>query len=118
MEFGLLYLPFAEVIYETRSVVIGYLHLLLLGFISMFIFNLYQSTGLLNEDKKRVTFGIAIFLGGFMLNEGLLFGAGLFEWLDVKVFTFQNEGLLLASILLFIGIITVWSSLIFTNKKS
>lgn len=118
MEFGLLYLPFAEVIYETRSVVVGYLHLLLLGFISMFIFNLYQSTGLLNEEKKRVTFGIAIFLGGFMLNEGLLFGAGLFEWLDVEVFIFQNAGLLLASILLFIGIITVWSSLIFTNKKS
>src|SRR5699024_9291139 len=62
MEFGLLYLPFAEVIYDTRSVVVGYLHLLLLGFISMFIFNLYQSTELLSEAKKRVTFGIAIFL--------------------------------------------------------
>src|SRR5699024_4279969 len=43
MEFGLLYLPFAEVIYVTRSVVVGYLHFLLLGFISMFIFNLYIS---------------------------------------------------------------------------
>lgn len=118
MEFGLLYLPFAEVIYDTRSVVVGYLHLLLLGFISMFIFNLYQSTNLLNEAKKRVTFGVAIFLGGFTLNEGLLFSAGLFEWLDMKIFTFQNEGLLLATILLFIGILTVWSSLFWTNKKS
>src|SRR5699024_4531986 len=43
MEFGVLYLPFAEVIYETRPVVVGYLHLLLLGFTSIFIFNLYQS---------------------------------------------------------------------------
>lgn len=118
MEFGLLYLPFAEVIYETRSVVVGYLHLLLLGFISMFIFNLYQSTGLLDETKKRVTFGIAIFLGGFMLNEGLLFTAGLCEWFDRKVFTFQNEGLLIATILLFTGIITVWRSLFSIKKKS
>ncbi|HLR42631.1 MAG TPA: hypothetical protein VK067_05205 [Pseudogracilibacillus sp.] len=118
MEFGLLYLPFAEVIYDTRSVVVGYLHLLLLGFISMFIFNLYQSTELLSEAKKRVTFGIAIFLAGFMLNEGLLFIAGLFAWLNMKVFAFQNEGLLLATILLFIGILTVWSSLFWTKKKS
>lgn len=118
MEFALLYLPFAQVIYDTRSVVVGYLHLLLLGFISMFIFNLLQSTKQLDEGKKRVTFGIAIFLAGFILNEALLFISGLFDWMQIKIFAFHNEGLLLATILLLLGILTIWSSLFQAKEKS
>jgi hypothetical protein len=61
---------------ETRSVIIGYLHLTLLGFISMFILLQYQLTGIVKTNRLyRMSFGI--FLTGFTANEPLLFLKGL-----------------------------------------
>lgn len=111
MEFGLLYTPFANLIFETRSIVIGYLHLTLLGFISIFILTQYQMVGFLNESRKSVLNGMAVFIIGFMLNEAVLFITGLAEWLKLKMI-FQNELLLIASVILCAGIIMIWSSLI------
>lgn len=112
MELGLLYLPFADVIYDTRSVVVGYLHLTLLGFVSVFILNMYQSTSLLDEGKFAVKNGIAIFLGGFVINEVVLFSSGLFSWINWPAFPYQNSFLFVASVLMFGGILVIWSSLI------
>lgn|SRR5699024_3221093 len=110
MEFGLLIPGFSSLIYETRSVIIGYLHLTLLGFITMFILNLYQSTQLLDETKKRVTYGIAIFLGGFVVQEVILFCSALFAWTNGWIIPYQNELLLSATILLLVGICSIWTT--------
>lgn len=110
MELALLHIPFANLIYETRSVVIGYLHLTLLGFISLFTLNLFQMGQLLNENNSFVKVGLATFITGFTLNEFILFISGLFTWFNLTSLLFENELLLLASILLFVGTLFIWSN--------
>lgn len=110
MELALLHLPFANLIYETRSVVIGYLHLTLLGFISLLILSLFQMGQLLDEKNSFVRMGLATFITGFTLNEIILFLSGLFTWLDLTDLPFENELLLFASILLSVGTLFIWSS--------
>lgn len=111
MELALLHLPFANLIYETRSVVIGYLHLTLLGFISLLILSLFQMGQLLDEKNSFVRMGLATFITGFTLNEIILFLSGLFTWLDLTDLPFENELLLFASILLSVGTLFIWSSI-------
>src|SRR5699024_1634982 len=81
MELGLISPSFVEIIYDTRSVVIAYLHLSLLGFISVFILTQFYLTNLLNITHSFIKTGLYIFIIGFALNELVLFFAALFSWL-------------------------------------
>lgn len=104
LELGMIFPPLAELVYQTRSVIIGYLHLTLLGFVSLFIVTLHFMLNLMEANRLKCI-GLWIFLAGFLLNEGLLFLQSLFEWLEYGVLPLYNEGLLTASVLLFIGIL-------------
>lgn len=115
MELGLIFPSLGALVYETRSVIIGYLHFTLLGFVSIFILTQYQLLNILDSTKKVVQFGFIIFFSGFVLNELLLFIMGLFSWLHITTIPFYTEGLLLASILLSIGISILWAT---TFRKS
>lgn len=53
---------------------------------------------------------------GFFLNEVLLFGQGLLEWLTLSRFPYYTEGLFFTSGLLLIGVIMLWSSFIFEKQ--
>src|SRR5699024_9180592 len=100
---------FATLIFDTRPVIVGYLHLMLLGFISIFILTQYQITGLLVEQKNTVLYGFGIFIFRFVINELVLFIsvlAVLYAW-NIPL---TNELLFIASILLLIGILLIWSS--------
>src|SRR5690625_306959 len=111
MEIGLLHLPFAELIYETRPVVIGYLHLTLLGFISIFILVQCYVLQLVNEKLLLVKLAVSVFLFSFILNEFVLFLSGLFSWLQFGAIPLNNHLLLLASVLLLISIVSLWLSI-------
>jgi len=107
MELGLITPGLASLVFETRSVIIGYLHLTLLGFISIFILVQYTMTNVLPINKYTVI-GFSIFLLGFTMNELLLFIQSLLTWLNIGTLTFYNTGLLIASLLLLIGIVVLW----------
>lgn len=109
MELGLLHVPFAQIVYETRAVVIGYLHLTFLGFITLAIFSLFLLTDMLPRSRK-VFSGLSIFIIGFLLNESTLFLSSLLQWLHVPNITIENELLLVASIVLTTGICILWNS--------
>lgn len=109
MELGLVIPNLASLVFETRSVIIGYLHFTLLGFVSIFILTQYIMTHIVGENKYTST-GFTIFLIGFFLNELLLFTQGLFTWLNLGSLPLYSEGLLLASLLLLMGILTLWVS--------
>lgn len=111
MELGLISPSLGALVYDTRSVIIGYLHLTLLGFISFFIIVQFQMIGIIDSTKKLVVTGISIFLIGFILNELVLFLSGLYTWLKVGAFPMEALLLLIASILLFIGIAMIWLSI-------
>lgn len=118
MELGLIAPSLADLVYETRSVIVGYLHFTLLGFISLFILTQYQMIWIIDTARKAVTIGYIIFYGGFLLNEFLLFTMGLTSWLNVMTLPYYMEGLLIASILLTVGIGTIWYNTLTTNEKS
>jgi len=105
MELGLISPKLAELVYETRSVIIGYLHFTLLGFVSFFILVQYQMQRII-ELKN----GFMLFFAGFFINEILLFSQGLLEWMNMDGVPFLTHGLLLASVLLLLGILMIWLS--------
>ena len=107
MELGMLIPSLLPLIYDSRSVIIGYLHFTLLGFVSIFILTQYLMKGLLRKTKLTL-YGSVIFLAGFLLNELLLFGQGLTDWLQLTRVPLYNEGLLISSITLSLGIMVLW----------
>lgn len=116
MELGLMSPGMANLIYDTRSIVIGYLHLTLLGFISIFILTQYRMVHIL-ESNRLTFYGSILFGVGFMLNEVLLFGDGLLTWLNKPHISFYESGLLIASMLLTVGIIILWFSVTQNSPK-
>lgn len=115
MELGLLYPSFGEIIYDTRSVVIAYLHLVLLGFISIFILTQLYLTKTINENHPCVKIGLYIFVIGFAINELTLLFSTLFTWLHLGALPGQNIILAFASICLLFAIICIWISLLFRH---
>lgn len=114
-EFGLLYEPFASFIFDTRTIVIGYLHLTLLGFITLFLLTQLQMMGALDESRNSILYGIGIFMTGFVLNEFILFISGMMAWLNSQLL-FEKEALLIASLLLVLGLVLIWAGSV-TKKK-
>src|SRR5699024_12672064 len=82
MELGLMSPGMANLIYDTRSIVIGYLHLTLLGFISIFILTQYRMVHIL-ESNSLTFYGSILFGVGLMINVVLLFEDGLLTWLII-----------------------------------
>lgn len=111
MEIGLIFPSLASLVYETRSVIIGYLHFALLGFVSFFILSQYQMIKFIDVTKKSVHISLMIFFSGFILNEFLLFVMGFTTWIQSTPLPFYFEGLLIASLLLTIGIGVLWFSI-------
>jgi hypothetical protein len=112
MVLGLVSPAMADLVYGTRTVIIGYLHFTLLGFVSVFILTQFQMTGVINIRNNLSQAGFLIFFIGFALNEFFLFGDGLAQWCGFAAIPYISKGLLGASILLFIGILIIWVSYI------
>lgn len=113
LELGLISPTLAALIYDTRSVIIGYLHLTLLGFISIFILAQFMMLKILSTNMRAIV-SFTIFFIGFFIMEILLFLEGLTSWLGHSTIPFYLEGLLVTAVLLAIGVFGLWMSL---NKK-
>jgi len=85
-----------------RPIVIGYLHLVLLGVISLFILGYSMSIGILAESSRSKT-GITIFISGIILNEIALMIQGAMAIGYVAV-PYINETLLAIAIVMFLGV--------------
>ena len=85
-----------------RPIVIGYLHLVLLGVISLFILGYSMSIGILAESSRSKS-GITIFISGIILNEIALMIQGAMAIGYVAV-PYINETLLAIAIVMFLGV--------------
>ncbi len=87
-----------------RPVVIGYLHLILLGCITMFLFTWLIGKNIWAERKKVANQGFVIFFIGFLLTEFTLMaqGLGYIGWTNIP---YTNQMLLWAAVLLFAGLV-------------
>lgn len=92
----------SDLAFGFRPIVIGYLHLVLLGIITLFILGYYVLTNPLrisNTNKK----GIVIFTIAVIVNEFLLLLQGV-TFMGYIILPFVNEALLFTALLLFAGI--------------
>ena len=88
-----------------RPIVIGYLHLIFLGIITLFLLAYCTNFRLININSKSLT-GIIIFSAGIFLNEILLMIQGVSD-LSYHGVPFIDQLLLLAAVFLFSGIATI-----------
>ena len=93
----------SKLAFGFRSVVIGYLHLVLLGVITLFILGYIVINEYMRINKTAVT-GIVIFIAGIFFNELILLiqGAGAISYISVP---YTNEMLFGAAVLLFAGLL-------------
>ena len=99
-------LPYvADLAYNIRNFIIGYLHLVLIGFITFFLFAFFIQQGQLQVQARSSRWGLGIFLAGFVLSEALLFLQGLFFWMGWGMLPAYFELLFGVSILYPVGLI-------------
>ena len=99
----------SQLAFGFRPIVIGYLHLVLLGMVSIFLIG-YLVTFHLLSISNQLLFGIKIFVTGIIINELLLMLQGVAA-LSYANIPFIDIGLLLAALWLFIGIMMINFSL-------
>lgn len=64
-------------VFGNRPLIIGFLHLVFLGFVSLFILGYFMQTQVLNTNSILIKTGIIIFSSSVVLNEVILFLQGL-----------------------------------------
>jgi hypothetical protein len=77
LQVGTVFPTLGNAVYGDRPVIIGFLHLVFLGFITFFLLALFIENGYFNLKNKIVLFPFAIFSTGIIANEFLLMLQGL-----------------------------------------
>jgi hypothetical protein len=103
LQLGSTHPALSQLAFGFRPIVIGYLHLVLLGVITIFILGYIISTNILSLGKYFVK-GVWIFVAGIIINEALLLLQGV-TGLSYSVVPFLNEALFATAILMFSGIL-------------
>ena len=97
----------AVISYNLRPLMIGFIHLTLLGFISGFLLGILFHVGILRVRDGWVLSGGVIFIIGFVITEFLLFVQGLFYWIRWGQLPYYHELIFGASVLLPLGILVI-----------
>jgi hypothetical protein len=103
LQTGSIHPELSHISYGFRPIIIGYIHLVLLGVTSIFILGYIVSFELIRINKLLIT-GIIIFVAGIIINELLLLiqGVAAFSYTGIP---YINEMLLGAAIILLTGIL-------------
>ncbi len=99
----------SKLAFGFRPIVIGYLHLVLLGVITLFLLGYIVSLQII-KTTGGTKMGIGIFVGGIFLNELLLMIQGVGAISNTMI-PFLNEALLTAALVLFSGMLILNLSL-------
>ena len=107
----------SQLAFGFRPVVIGYLHLMLLGVISLFLLG-YIFTNQLIKIGYYTKIGSIVFIIGIIINQTLLLiqGVSAMNYIGIPLI---NESLFITAIIMFIGLlfINIDSDLNHKNKK-
>ena len=103
LQLGSTHPALSQLAFGFRPIVIGYLHLVLLGVITIFILGYIISMDLIARGKYFMP-GIRIFIAGIIINEILLMLQGALG-LSYSIVPFINESLFVAALCMFSGIL-------------
>ena len=97
----------AVISYTLRPLMIGFIHLSMLGFISGLLLGILFHTGILKIRDGWALSGGLVFIIGFVITELLLFVQGLFYWMRWGQLPYYYELIFGASVLLPLGILVI-----------
>ena len=105
LQLGSTHPALSQLAFGFRPIVIGYLHLVLLGVITIFILGYIISVKLV-DPGKFFQHGVWIFVSGIIINEILLMVQGV-TGLSYTIVPFINEALFAAAVILFCGLFII-----------
>lgn len=103
--------------FAYRPVVIAYLHLILLGFVTCFLLGYLFNLSTFSAASSSARNGVRLFLTGFILTEASLFlqGLGYIGWVNIP---FIQPSLLVAALLMAIGFSWINASIFFRKQNN
>ena len=107
LQFGSGFPALADLAYRARNLTIGYLHIVFLGFVTLFLISWFMQHNLLNTGAKGWS-GIKLFLAGFIVSELIIFLQPLLILGGVGPLPFGEEILFAVSLLMPAGIILLF----------
>ena len=108
----------ADIAYQYKNFVIGFIHLTMLGVITGFLFSFLLQSGLVTHKSKGLIFGIFSFILGFVLTEHILFIQGGLFYFGKGLTPNYYLSLLLSSLLLPLGISFIIYNVFKTKKRA
>lgn len=112
---GTIYPPLGNAVFGARPVIIGFLHLVFLAFVSFYMFSSLIRDGYFTSGTKVVAYPFYLFGGGVLVNEIFLMLQGL-EILFKTYTPIYNRILWYGAILLFVGAIALVIAF-YTNRN-
>lgn len=94
----------ADLAYNVRNFTIGYLHIVFLGFVSVFLMGWFHQTGLVTINSKTMKSGVVLFLVGFVLSELLVFLQPIYFMVGFGLLLYSHQILFAISLPMPIGI--------------
>jgi hypothetical protein len=94
---GLMHPGFARLVYQSRDLVVAYLHLSLLGFVTLGILAAFIQRGWLPGRGYLPGVGLALFIAAFLLQEAFLSARGLRLPMDRELLLAGNALLLISA---------------------
>lgn len=105
LQLGSVYPPLSELAFGFRPIVIGYLHLVLLGVITLFLI-IYMVVSKYIVFSNTMKTGLIILIGGIFFNELLLMLQGI-NALRYEALPYSGEALLFAALIMFGGVLVI-----------
>lgn len=102
LQFGSVIPQLSKLSYTYRPIIIGYLHLILLGIFTLFLLAYLVEIKILTVTKTAIN-GIRIFIAGVILNELVLMLQGG-TYMSYISLPYMNETLLFVALLMFTGL--------------
>lgn len=103
---------------QIRNLVIGFIHLLMLGVISGALLFFLSLEGVFKQRKIVAQIGLSLFMLGFVLSEAYLFLQGVIYYFNLGEISAYHQSLFVWGAFIVLGIMLVLINVIATNKKS
>ena len=101
---------------NIRPMVIGFIHLLMLGMITGYLMMVLLQTNILSASKPLFRNSAFVLFSGLVLTEAFLLAQGISIWTGFGAWSLYNEALFAGSLLLFVGVFGLFFSALLNQK--
>lgn len=102
---------------NIRPLVIGFIHLLMLGMITSYLLMVLLQTNVLSASLPLFRWSTSSLFIGIILTEAFLFAQGLSIWTGFGAWSFYDEALFIGSVFLILGVLGLFFSTFYSQKR-